>query len=146
MEPEKHPTPLHAGHLYIDLAFGYRPFLRVSKTTAGQTGISRPKHPHPATSRTTEIPRHRQIPLLCQRLPRTAHPLTLLLGPIHTLLKDGQLTDKQVRLLQMAGQSGKQLEQLVNDILDLRKLEQGHLVLHPKPTGLSAFVRTYCPI
>ncbi|MBK9339126.1 MAG: hypothetical protein IPM98_22340 [Lewinellaceae bacterium] len=71
-------------------------------------------------------------------------PLTLLLGPIHTLLKDGQLTDKQVRLLQMAGQSGKQLEQLVNDILDLRKLEQGHLVLHPKPTGLSAFVRTYC--
>ncbi|MEQ1745596.1 MAG: ATP-binding protein [Saprospiraceae bacterium] len=71
-------------------------------------------------------------------------PLTLLLGPIHTLLKDGQLTGKQARLLQMARQSSKQLEQLVNDILDLRKLEQGHLELYPKPTELPSFVRTYC--
>jgi len=71
-------------------------------------------------------------------------PLTLLLGPIQTLLKDVHLTDKQTRLLQMARQSGKQLEQLVNDILDLRKLEQGHLELYPKPTKLASFVRTYC--
>ncbi len=71
-------------------------------------------------------------------------PLTLLLGPIQTLLKDGKLTDKQAHLLHMAHQSGKQLEQLVNDILDLRKLEQGHLELHPKPTELPSFVRTYC--
>jgi len=70
-------------------------------------------------------------------------PLTLLLGPIQTLLKGDQLTDKQSHLLRKARQSGKQLEQLVNDILDLRKLEQGHLKPNPKPTGLPAFVGIY---
>lgn len=70
-------------------------------------------------------------------------PLTLLLGPIQTLLQKGQLTDKQARMLQMARQSGKQLEQLVNDILDLRKLEQGRLEIYLKPTELPAFIGTY---
>lgn len=70
-------------------------------------------------------------------------PLTLLLGPIQSLLKDSNLSAKQAHLLQMARQSGKQLEQLVNEILDLRKLEQGHIELFPKPTRLSAFVGTY---
>lgn len=70
-------------------------------------------------------------------------PLTLLLGPIQTLLKDGKLTGKQTRLLQMARQSGKQLEQLVNDILDLRKLERGLLELHVQATNLPTFVSTY---
>lgn len=70
-------------------------------------------------------------------------PLTLLLGPIQTLLKNGQLTDKQARMLQMARQSGKQLEQLVNDILDLRKLDQGRLDVYLKPTELPPFVGTY---
>lgn len=70
-------------------------------------------------------------------------PLTLLLGPIQSLLKDSNLSARQAHLLQMARQSGKQLEQLVNEILDLRKLEQGHIELHLVPTGVSAFVGAY---
>lgn len=70
-------------------------------------------------------------------------PLTLLLGPIHTLLKDKRLTENQTRLLNMADKSGKQLEQLVNEILDLRKLEQGRMQLQFAPTNLRAFVGTY---
>ena len=70
-------------------------------------------------------------------------PLTLLLGPIQSLLKENHLTAKQAHLLQLARQSGKQLEQLVNEILDLRKLEQGHTELHRKPTELPAFAGAY---
>jgi hypothetical protein len=46
----------------------------------------------------------------------------------------------------MARQSGKQLEQLVNDILDLRKLEQGRSGnMHPKPTESACYsFGTYC--
>jgi signal transduction histidine kinase/DNA-binding response OmpR family regulator len=70
-------------------------------------------------------------------------PLTLLLGPIKTLLKENQLTEKQTRLLQTANQSGKQLEQLVNEILDLQKLEMGKMELNEKPTPLSEFFGRY---
>ena len=70
-------------------------------------------------------------------------PLTLLLGPIHSLLKENHLTEKQARLLQMADRSGKQLEQLVNEILDLRKLEMGKMAMDEKPTELRAYFLTY---
>jgi signal transduction histidine kinase len=70
-------------------------------------------------------------------------PLTLLLGPIKTLLKENQLTEKQSQLLQMANHSGKQLQQLVNEILDLQKLEMGKMELYEKPTQLSLFFNRY---
>ena len=43
-------------------------------------------------------------------------PLTLLLGPIHALLKENRLTGKQTQMLQMARRSGIQLEQWINDL------------------------------
>lgn len=70
-------------------------------------------------------------------------PLTLLLGPVRSLLKENHLTEKQVQLLQMADRSGKQLEQLVNEILDLRKLEMGKMGVEEKPARLRAYFLTY---
>ena len=70
-------------------------------------------------------------------------PLTLLLGPIHTLRKDKHLMPNQARLLDIAEKSGKQLEQLVNEILDLRKLEQGRMEMQKSPTNLASFAGTY---
>lgn len=70
-------------------------------------------------------------------------PLTLLLGPIHTLLKENQLSARQVRLLSMASRSGAQLRQLVDEILDLRKLELGKMELDLKPTQLQEFFTRY---
>ncbi|MCB9267291.1 MAG: response regulator, partial [Lewinellaceae bacterium] len=70
-------------------------------------------------------------------------PLTLLLGPIKTLLRENQLSEKQAKLLQMANHNGRQLEQLVNEILDLRKLEMGQMKLEEKPTELSSFFRRH---
>jgi signal transduction histidine kinase/DNA-binding response OmpR family regulator len=70
-------------------------------------------------------------------------PLTLLLAPIRTMLQEDQLTKKQHRLLQIAHQGGKELKQLVNEILDLRKLESGKMELHEEPTEISTFFNRY---
>ncbi len=70
-------------------------------------------------------------------------PLTLLLGPVHSLLKEHNLTEKQTRLLHIARRSGAQLEQLVNEILDLQKLEMGQMRLNETPTVLPSFFRNY---
>jgi signal transduction histidine kinase/DNA-binding response OmpR family regulator len=70
-------------------------------------------------------------------------PLTLLTSPIHTLLKNNHLSEKQTQLLQIAARSGQQLAQLINEILDLRKLEMGQMTLRPEPTPLHAWFQTY---
>jgi signal transduction histidine kinase/DNA-binding response OmpR family regulator len=56
-------------------------------------------------------------------------PLTLILGPIKSLLKDDQLDEKHVKLLKKAHQSSEHLRQLVNNVLDLKKAEEGKSVL-----------------
>lgn len=70
-------------------------------------------------------------------------PLTLLTSPIRSLLKDNQLTEKQTQLLHMAERSGQQLSQLINEILDLRKLEMGKMNLTPENTQLKPYFQTY---
>jgi signal transduction histidine kinase/DNA-binding response OmpR family regulator len=70
-------------------------------------------------------------------------PLTLILGPIRSLLKENRLNEKQTQLLQMVNRGGKQLEQLVAEILDLRKLEMGKMEVYTIPTRLSAFFSNY---
>src|SRR5690606_22803081 len=70
-------------------------------------------------------------------------PLALLLGPIGTLLNENRLTEKQTSLLQFAHRSGKQLEQVVTDILDLGKIEMGKMELDEKPTPIAAFFSSH---
>lgn len=70
-------------------------------------------------------------------------PLTLLLGPIRTLLKENRLSEKQTTLLQLASRNGRQLEELINEILDLRKMELGKMKLDEEPTELPAFFRRH---
>ena len=70
-------------------------------------------------------------------------PLSLLLGPIGSLRKEKLLSGKQARLLEIASQSGKQLEHLITEILDLSKLEMGKMDLDEKPTALLPFFRRY---
>lgn len=43
----------------------------------------------------------------------------------------------------MAERSGQQLSQLINEILDLRKLEMGKMNLSPEPTELLTYFETY---
>ena len=70
-------------------------------------------------------------------------PLTLILGPIQSVLQESNLSEKQTRLLNTAHQSGKGLQTLVNEILDLQKLEMGKMEVYAEPTLLSAFFNRY---
>jgi len=65
-------------------------------------------------------------------------PLTAVLG-LSSLLKDrklGELTQRQSRYAQLIYQSGRQLMTVVNDILDLTRIEAGQLKLSLAPVKL----------
>jgi len=67
-------------------------------------------------------------------------PLTAVLG-LSKLLKDpklGPLNSRQSRYAQLIYQSGRQLMRVVNDILDLTRLETGQLKLNPEPVKVAA--------
>jgi len=54
-------------------------------------------------------------------------PLSLIIGPIDNLLKQDYLNEHDRRLLEFVQHNGRQLLNLVNEILDLSKLEAGKL-------------------
>ncbi|MEZ0610399.1 ATP-binding protein [Fibrella sp. WM1] len=67
-------------------------------------------------------------------------PLSLMLGPLDSVLTHQQLTSRDEQLVQMARRHARQLLVLVNDLLDLTKLEAGKLELHPQPVPLKALL------
>jgi signal transduction histidine kinase/ActR/RegA family two-component response regulator len=67
-------------------------------------------------------------------------PLTAVLG-LSTLLKDralGDLNERQARYARLIYQSGRQLMTLVNDILDLTRMETGQLELTLEPVQIQS--------
>ncbi|MFN0015787.1 MAG: ATP-binding protein [Saprospiraceae bacterium] len=70
-------------------------------------------------------------------------PLTLLLGPIGSVLNSAQLDDRSFALLKKAQRGGKDLQQLVNEILDLSKMESGSMELREKPVLLPRLLRRW---
>ncbi len=67
-------------------------------------------------------------------------PLTAVLG-LSSLLKDqmlGQLNDRQARYAELIHKSGRHLMLVVNDILDLTRIETGQLELSPEPIQIRA--------
>ena len=67
-------------------------------------------------------------------------PLTLILGPIKRLLGTQQLADPTT-YYQIIQRNGERLLQLVNQLLDLSRLEAGRMVLDLQPGDLHAFLR-----
>ncbi|MBE9184367.1 response regulator [Microcoleus sp. LEGE 07076] len=67
-------------------------------------------------------------------------PLTAVLG-LSSLLKDkliGELSDRQTRYAKLIHQSGRHLMTIVNDILDLTRMETGQLELIPESVEIAA--------
>jgi signal transduction histidine kinase/DNA-binding response OmpR family regulator len=67
-------------------------------------------------------------------------PLTTVLG-LSSLLKDGllgEMNERQTHYAQMIYQSGRQLMTVVNNILDLTRMETGQLELALEPVNISA--------
>ncbi len=71
-------------------------------------------------------------------------PLSLIVGPLSTFAKEIQLTDRKSKLLDIATQNTKILEDLINEILDLTKLDIGKMELNEKPTHVNALFQGYC--
>jgi len=69
-------------------------------------------------------------------------PLNAVLGYAQLLTMGGDLSPRQARGLDAIHQSGKHLLALINDILDLARIEAGRTELHPEPVALAGFLQT----
>ena len=78
-------------------------------------------------------------------LANTSHelrtPMNAVLGMLGLLL-DGELTPDQRECAETARDAGEELLRIVNDLLDLSRIEAGRLVLEPRPFRLAAQVRS----
>jgi PAS domain S-box-containing protein len=65
-------------------------------------------------------------------------PLNTVLGLSETLLEQrrGPLNEKQVHSIDLIASSGRHLLSLINDILEVSKIEAGKLALHPAPVSV----------
>ncbi|WP_198120477.1 ATP-binding protein [Massilia rhizosphaerae] len=74
-------------------------------------------------------------------------PLNAIIGYAHLLARDrDHLTERQASGLGTIRESGQHLLVLINDILDLARVEAGKMVLHPATVDLGAFVRVVANI
>jgi len=71
-------------------------------------------------------------------------PLGLMLGPLRSLKKEETLTSRQKQLVDIAKKAGQQMNRLINDILDLTKMDDHHLSVNTKPTPLATFLAAQC--
>lgn len=81
---------------------------------------------------------------------RTPLNSSLILSKLLADNPEGNLTADQIKYAQTIQSSGNDLLTLINDILDLSKIEAGHMEVHPEPTLISRLVsdlqRTFEPI
>jgi signal transduction histidine kinase/DNA-binding response OmpR family regulator/ligand-binding sensor domain-containing protein len=68
-------------------------------------------------------------------------PLTLILGPLGSVLQRNKLENQDFTLVKLAQMHARQLLQLVNQILDLSKMENDKLELRETPVRLYPFLR-----
>jgi len=68
-------------------------------------------------------------------------PLTLVLGPLDGLLTASPLPAAVREPVALAHRSARRLQEMVNRILDLTKLQAGRLALHPVPTAVAPLLR-----
>lgn len=66
-------------------------------------------------------------------------PISLILPPIHQILKRGNLDEENLRLISLAEKNSHRLLRVVNQILDFRKLESGTLQLKVTSVNLAGF-------
>ncbi len=73
-------------------------------------------------------------------------PLNAVLGFAQLLQLDRDLGSRQAGFLTTIRQSGEHLLALINDVLDLSRIEAGHLELHPGAIDLPKFLQTILDI
>jgi signal transduction histidine kinase len=73
-------------------------------------------------------------------------PLTAIKGSLDNMLDGltGDLAEKQVRYLQRMKSNTNHLVRLINDLLDLSRIEAGQIALNPRPVALAPLVAEVC--
>ena len=66
-------------------------------------------------------------------------PLSLIITPLEKLIRQAKMEEKQQ--LQMIQRNGRRLLNLVNQLLDFRKMEEEELKLHPSMGDIISFIR-----
>jgi len=81
------------------------------------------------------------------------NPLTLLMGPLRDLLESSEESDRiriSMQTLSRMERNGQQLLELINQLLDLSKIDAGAITLHRQPVDLCALVeetvRSFAPM
>lgn len=69
-------------------------------------------------------------------------PLTLILGPLKDMLSSDREDDEHKRSYELMKRNGERLLDLVNQLLDLAKLESGNMPLKVRETAIGAFLNT----
>ncbi len=73
-------------------------------------------------------------------------PLNGILGFAQMLRRDGSLDERQARGLKIIEECGQHLLMLIDDILDLARIEKARLELHPVDVELAGFLQVVCEI
>jgi len=68
-------------------------------------------------------------------------PLTLLISPLETLLHRYKWDEQTKMLLTTMQSNGMRLLKLINDLLDLVRLESGTIVIKPEPMEMAVFIK-----
>ncbi|GAB5526450.1 MAG: hypothetical protein Roseis2KO_43220 [Roseivirga sp.] len=71
-------------------------------------------------------------------------PLTLILGPLQQLMEEGKLNKDQLRQLERMYRNGQNLSELVEEILELTKLEAGKLEVRETEIALKPLLKRIC--
>ena len=70
-------------------------------------------------------------------------PLTLIRGPIQEIKEKEHLTDKGIKYIELMEKNIKQMLQLVNQILDFRKIQNGKMKLHVSSFEINDLLQSF---
>jgi PAS domain S-box-containing protein len=87
-----------------------------------------------------EVANHSKSVFLASMSHELRTPLNAILGFSELMAKDSSLSTKQIESLDVINRSGHHLLTLINNVLDMSKIEAGHIKLEAEPADLGLLV------